>query len=61
MLVLAHLVEKMRFAILFDRTSDIKYGSCIAIQRENRGSCRQHNCAGVGMREPEHLRFGRSL
>ena len=61
MLVLAHLVEEMRFATLFDRSSDIECGSCIAIQREDRGSGCQHNCAGVGMWEPEHLRLGRGL
>lgn len=60
-LTLAHLVEKMRFATLFDGSSDIKCGSCIAIQREDRRSPRQHNCAGVGMRKPEYLCFGRSL
>ena len=60
-LILAQLVEEERFATLFDRLSDIECGSCIAIQREDRRSRRQHDCAGVGMRKPEHLRLGRSL
>ena len=50
-LILAQLVEEERFATLFDRLSDIECGSYIAIQREDRRSRRQHDCAGVGMLE----------